>query len=129
MAICSGSTLLSLLAFLACEPSDRSTKKLSGNEQSDFREESSISIEFEDLVMDLCCRLFQRDRIRRDIVIRFEYLNRYGILRYSQKGTSNASVSQIMSKARIASGFVRNKIFFISEILLATKVKRSHHSN
>lgn len=63
MAICSGSTLLSLLAFLACEPSDRSGKKLSGNEQSDFREESSISIrEFEDLIMDLCCRLFQRDR-------------------------------------------------------------------
>lgn len=86
MAICSGSTLLSLLAFLACEPSDGSGKKLSGNEQSDFREESSISIrEFEDLIMDLCCRLFQRDRIRRDIVIRFEYLNRYGILRYSQK--------------------------------------------
>lgn len=42
-----------------------------------------------------------------------------------KKRTSNASVSQIMSKARIASGFVRNKIFFISEILLATKVKRS----
>lgn len=51
------------------------------------------------------------------ISFRFEYLIPSlwdGLLHYSQALSGNASVSQIMSNARIASGFVQ-KNFFISQ--------------
>lgn len=119
--IISGDLFRINLAFVARIPGLRVAMELSNSSGKNSKRQSYLGRE----------KKYFHERIRwieLELVIsfRFEYLIPSlwdGLLHYSQALSGNASVIQIMSNARIASGFVQKKFFYFTK-LLPTKVKR-----